>query len=148
MVGSMWGDMQIYVQSVGQGQPKWHFCPKMMCFIYLYMLWINLSSMVKLPNFCKLFFYQLSNFHCPCLTADHVGTSGLGKNMNLSIGLIIYIVSVLSTTAIVTFLKTNDDRRSLSLLPDCRSGRDMCVFCQTMHLFIGLMAKYITLRFI
>ena len=53
--------------------------PKMMCFVYLYRLLIYLSNMVKLPNYCKLCFYQISIFHIPCLTADHVGTSVLSK---------------------------------------------------------------------
>ena len=44
----------------------------------------------------------------------------------------------------MTFAKTNDDRRSLSL-PDCRSGRDICVLGETMHLFIGLMVSNVTL---
>ena len=121
-----------------------NLCPKFMCFIYLYRLWIYLNNMVKLTNFCRLFFYQMSTFHCPCLTADHIGTSVLGEIMHLSIGLMIYNVSLLSTTAIVTFVKTNDDRRSLSL-PDCRSGRDICVLGETMHLFIGLMVSNVTL---
>ena len=56
----------------------------------------------------------------------------------------IYNVSIISTTAVVTFLKTNDDGRSLSL-SDCRSGRDICVSSETMHLFIGLMVKNVTL---
>ena len=64
--------------------------------------------------------------------------------MHLSIGLMIYNVSLLSTTAIVTFLKTNDVRGSSSL-PDCRSGRDICVLGETMHLFIGLMVSNVTL---
>ena len=79
--------------------------------------------MVKLPNLYKLFFFQLSTFHCPCLTPDHVEKSGLGEIIDLFIGLIIQIVSLLSTTAMVTFLKTNDDPRSLSL-PGCQSGRN------------------------
>ena len=86
----------------------------------------------------------MSIFYCPCLTADHIGTSVLGEIMHLSIGLMIYNVSLLSTTAIVTFVRTNDDRRSLSL-PDCRSGRDICVLGETMHLFIGLMVSNVTL---
>ena len=48
--------------------------------------------------------------------------------------------SLLSTT----FAKTNDDRRSSSL-PDCRSGRDIGVSGETMHLFIGLMVSNVTL---
>ena len=40
--------------------------------------------MVKLPNISKLFFYQISTFHCPCLTADHVGTSVLGEIMHFA----------------------------------------------------------------
>ena len=92
--------------------------------------------MFKLPNFRKVFFYQLLNFYCPCLTADHIGTSGLGEIMNLYIDLIMYNVSLSSTTARVTFLKTNDDCRSLPL-PDCQSGRDICVLGEKMHLFIS-----------
>ena len=58
--------------------------------------------------------YQISTFHCPCLTTDHVGTSVLGEIMHLSIGLMMYNVSLLSVTltAIVTSFKINDDRRS------------------------------------
>ena len=74
----------------------------------------------------------MSTFHCPCLTANHIGTYVLGEIMHLFIGFMIYYVSLLSTTAIVTFAKTNYDRRSLSL-PDCRSGRDICVLGETMH---------------
>ena len=71
-------------------------------------------------------------------------TSVLGEIMHLSIGLMIYDVSLLSTAAIVKFAKTNDHRQSLSL-PDCRSGRDICVLVETMHLLIGLMLSNVTL---
>jgi hypothetical protein len=60
-------------------------------------------------------------------------------------GLMIYILSLLSITAIVTFLKTNDCP-SLSL-PNCRSGRDICVLGKTMHLFISLMVNHVTLLY-
>ena len=66
--------------------------------------------------------------------------------MNLCIGLIIFNVFILSTTAIVTFLKINDDLRSLSL-PDCRSSMDIGDFCEIMHLFIGFIVNYVTLLF-
>ena len=120
--------MQIYVRLVRQGLPKWHFLKclslsKNNMFIYLYRLWIYLNNMVKLPNSYTLYFYQMSTFHCPCLTANHIGTSVLVDIIHLSIGLMIYYVSLLSTTAIVTFAETNDDRQSF-FLPDCRSGRD------------------------
>ena len=118
---------------------------KIISIIYLYRLWIYFNNIVKLPNFCRLFFLnQFSTFHCPCLTTNHIGTIVLGDIMHLFIGLMIYNVSLLSTTAIVTFVKTNDDSQSLSLSYS-RSGRDICVvggqkFCdlQTLlHTFFG-----------
>ena len=53
-----------------------------MCFVLFHRLWIYLGNMVKLPELCKLFLYQTSTFHCPCLTANHVGTSVLGELMH------------------------------------------------------------------
>ena len=53
-----------------------NLCPKIMCFVRL---WIYLSNMVKLPNILKLFYYQISTFHCSCLTVDRVGTSVFGE---------------------------------------------------------------------
>ena len=43
----------------------------------------------------------MSTFHCPCLTASHIGTSVLGEIMHFSIGLMVYNVSLLTTTALV-----------------------------------------------
>ena len=46
-----------------------NFCPKLMRFIQIYRVWVYLSIVVGLPHFCKVFFYQMSTSHCPCLTA-------------------------------------------------------------------------------
>ena len=88
---------------------------------------MNVSSNVKLSNLCKLFFYQLSTFHCLCLTADHIGTSGLGEIINLSIDFIIY-------NTYSDIFKENYGGGLFSL-PDCQAGREICVFCETMHFF-------------
>ena len=82
-------------------------CPKIVCFIYLQRLWINLSSMFKLPNFCKLFFYQLSTFlktnnDCRSLFLPDCRSGVLGQKMHLFIGLMVNYVTLLSTTALVT----------------------------------------------
>ena len=88
---------------------------------------------------------QISTFHCPCLTADHVETYVLSEIMHFfSIGLLIYNVFSLLISAIVPFYKTNNDRRSVSL-PDCRSGWDICVLGENMHNFIGLIENNVTL---
>ena len=43
-----------------------------MCVIQIYRVLVYLSIVVELPNFCKMFFYQMSTSHCPCLTTYYV----------------------------------------------------------------------------
>ena len=46
---------------------------------------------------------MMTTDHCPCLTADQVGTSVFfGETMHLFIGLMVNNVTLLSTTALVT----------------------------------------------
>ena len=110
------GSWELGAMSVSPDTGLGDLCPKIMCFVHLYRLWIYFRNMVKLPKFWKMFFYQISTFHCPCLTTDHIGTSVLGEIMHFSFGLMMYNYSVSSLsvilTAIVTSFKKNYDRRS------------------------------------